>query len=79
MESPPAFERAHRTGKDKKPDGTPKSRTVVFKLYDCKKREAILKTARRIKPRGIHSYEDLAEGNNGEAKRTSSKIKTSKG
>ena len=29
MESPPAIERAHRTGKDKKPDGTPKPRTVV--------------------------------------------------
>lgn len=29
MESPPAIERAHRTGKDKKPDGTSKPRTVV--------------------------------------------------
>ena len=41
MESPPAIERAYRTGKDKKPDGTPQSRTVVFKLYDWKEREAI--------------------------------------
>ena len=41
MESPPANERAYRTGKDKKPDGTPQSRTVVFKLYDWKEREAI--------------------------------------
>ena len=29
MESLPTIERAHRTGKDKKPDGTPKPRTVV--------------------------------------------------
>lgn len=42
MESPPAIERAHRTGKDKKPDGTPKPRTVVCKVYDWKEREAIL-------------------------------------
>ena len=61
MESPPAIERAHRTGKDKKPDGTSKPRTVVCKLYDWKEREAILKAARRIKPHGIHIYEDLAE------------------
>ena len=63
MESPPAIERAHLTGKDKKPDGTPKSKIVVCisKLYDWKEREAILKAARRIKPHGIHIYEDLAE------------------
>ena len=61
MESPPATERAHRTGEDKKPDGTPKPRTVVCKLYDWKEREAIFKAARRIKPHGIHIYEDLAE------------------
>ena len=61
MESPPAIERAHRTGKDKKPDGTPKPRTIVCKLYDWKEREAILKAARRVKPHGIHIYEDLAE------------------
>ena len=54
MESLPTIERAHRTGKDKKPDGTPKPRTVVRKLYDWKEREAILKAARRIKPHGIH-------------------------
>ena len=61
MDSPSAIERAHRTGKGKKPDGTPKPRTVVCKLYDWKEREAILKAARRIKPHGIHIYEDLAE------------------
>ena len=61
MDSPPAIERAHRSGKGKKPDGTPKPRTVVCKLYDWKEREAILKAARRIKPHGIHIYEDLAE------------------
>ena len=61
MDSPPAIERAHRTGKGKKPDGTPKPRTVVCKLYDWKDREAILKAARRIKPQGIHIFEDLAE------------------
>ena len=61
MESTPAIERPHRTGKDEKPDGTPKPRTVVCKLYDWKEREAILKAARRIKPYGIHIYEDLAE------------------
>ena len=61
MDSPPAIECAHRTGKGKKPDGMPKPRTVVCKLYDWKKREAILKAARRIKPHGIHIYEDLAE------------------
>ena len=42
MESPPAIERAHRTGKDKKPDGTPKPRTVVCIVYDWREREAIL-------------------------------------
>ena len=52
LELPPAIERAHRTGKDKKP---------VCKLYDWKEREAILKAARRIKPHGIHIYKDLAE------------------
>ena len=61
MESPPAIERVHRTEKDKKPDGTPKPRTVVCKLYDWKEREAILKAARRNKPHGIHIYKDLAE------------------
>ena len=63
MESPPAIERAHRTRKDKKADGTPKPKTVVCKLYDWKKREAILKAAKRIdiKPHGIHIYEDLPE------------------
>ena len=61
MESPPAIEQAHRTGKDKKPDGTPKPRTIVCKLYNWKEREAILKAAIRVKPHGIHIYEDLAE------------------
>ena len=60
MDIPPAIERARRTGKGKKPDGTPKPRTVVCKLYDWKEKEAILKAARRIKPQGIHIYEDLA-------------------
>lgn len=45
MESPLAIERAHRTGKDKKSDATPKPRTVACKLYDWKEREAILKAA----------------------------------
>ena len=61
MESPSAIARTHRTGKDKKPDGMAKPRTVVCKLYDWKEREAILKAARRIKPHGVHIYEDLAE------------------
>ena len=34
MDSPPAIERAHRTRKDKKPNDTPKLRTVVCKLYN---------------------------------------------
>ena len=50
MDIRPAIDRAHRTGKGKKPDGTPKPRTVVCKLYDWKEREAILEAAKRIKP-----------------------------
>ena len=43
MESLPATEHAHRTRKDKKPDGTPKPRTVVCKLYDWKKEKRSFK------------------------------------
>ena len=50
-----------REFKDKKPDVTPKPRTVVCRLYNWKEREAILKAARRIKPHGIYIDEDLAE------------------
>ena len=61
LESPPTIERAHRTGKGKKPDGTLKARTVVCKLFNWKERETILKAARKIKPCGIYIYGDLAE------------------
>ena len=41
---PPAIERVHRIGKDKKANGTPEPRTVVCKVYDWKAEETILKT-----------------------------------
>ena len=78
MESLPTIERAHRTGKDKKPDGTPKPRTVVRKLYDWKEREAILQAARRIKPHGIHIYEDLAKETMAKRKALLPKLKRAK-
>ena len=39
MESTPAIERAHRTGKDEKPDGTPKPRTVVYVNFTIGRKE----------------------------------------
>ena len=61
FESAPEIEGVHRTGRPRKQDGTPKPRTVVCKFTSYKAKESILKTARRIKPEGIHIFEDLAE------------------
>ncbi|XP_068742255.1 uncharacterized protein [Montipora capricornis] len=55
------IERAHRTGRPTRHDGTPKPRTVVCKFTSYKAKESILKAARRMKPEGIHIFEDLAE------------------
>ena len=78
MDSPPAIERAHQTGKDKKPDGTPKPRTVLCKFYNWKEREAALKAARRIKPHGIHIYEDLPEETMAKQRKLFPKLKQAK-
>ena len=61
FESAPQIERARRTGRPRRHDGTPKSRTVVCKFTSYKVKEAILKKARRIKPEGLDIFEDLAE------------------
>ena len=60
----PEIERAHRVGKSKKPDGSPrkKPRTIVCRFYDWKVREAVLHTVRKVKDRGgLYISEDLAE------------------
>ena len=61
LEPVPEIERAHRTGRPTRHDGTPKPRTVVCKFASYKAKESILKAARRVKPEGIHVFEDLAE------------------
>ena len=61
FESAPEIERAHRTGRARRHDGTPKPRTVVCKFNSYKAKEAILRKARRIKPKGLNIFEDLAE------------------
>lgn len=59
--SVPKIERAHRTGRPRRHDGTSKPRTVVVKFTCYKEKEAILKKARRIRPEGLNIFEDLAE------------------
>ena len=61
FESVPEIERAHRTGRTGRQDGTPKPRTVVCKFTSYKAKEAILKKVRRIKPEVLNIFEDLAE------------------
>lgn len=56
FESVPEIEHVHFTGCPRRQDGTPKPRAVVCKFIGYK-----AKTARRIKPEGIHIFEDLAE------------------
>ena len=41
MESPPAIERAHPTGKDKEPDGTPKPRTIINSTIGRKEKRSL--------------------------------------
>lgn len=62
IESAPEIECAHRTGRPRRHDGTPKLRTVVCMFTSYKAKEAILKKARRIKPEGLKVFEDLAKG-----------------
>ena len=50
FKSVPEIESAHRTGRTRRQDGTPKPRTVVCKFTGYKAKEAILKKARRTKP-----------------------------
>lgn len=61
FESVPEIEHAHFTGCPRRQDGTPKPRAAVCKFIGYKTKDSILKTARRIKPEGIHIFEDLAE------------------
>ena len=61
FESAPEIERAHRTDRPRRHDGTSKPRTVVCKFTSYKAKEAILKKARRIKSEGLNIFEDLAE------------------
>ena len=61
LEPVPEIERAHRAGRPTRHDGTPKPRTVVCKFTSYKAKESILKTARRMKPEGLHIFEDLAK------------------
>lgn len=59
----PSIVRAHRTGSRTNSQGEKrnKPRTVVCKFHDWKQKECILKTAKKIKPKGIYVNEDLAE------------------
>lgn len=61
LEPVPEIEHAHRTGRPTRRDGTPKPRTVVCNFTSYKAKESILKASRRMKPEGIHIFEDLAE------------------
>lgn len=61
LDSAPEIDRAHRTGRPEREDGTSKQRTVVCKFTSYKVKESILRKARRIKPEGIGIFEDLAE------------------
>ena len=56
----PLFEGAHRTGRVRNTDIN-KPRTIICKLYDWKVKEAILRSARAIKPTNIYVSEDFAE------------------
>ena len=58
FESSPENERAHRTGRARRPNGTSKPRRVVCKFTSYKAKEAILKRARRIKPEGLNIFKD---------------------
>ena len=58
FESAPENERAHRTGRARRQDGTSKPRRVVCKFSSYKAKEAIRKRARRIKPEGLNIFED---------------------
>ena len=77
FESAPEIERAHRTGRTGRQDGTPKPRTVVCKFTIYKAKEAILKKVRRIKAEVLYIFEDLAEENKGEKKGTTVSTQTS--
>ena len=56
----PLIERAHQTGRVRNTDIN-KPRTIICKLYDWKVEEAILRSARAIKPTNIYVSEDFAE------------------
>ena len=58
FESSPENERAHRTGRARRQNGTSKPRRVVCKFTSYKAKETILKRARRIKPEGLNIFED---------------------
>ena len=60
------IERAHRVDKRKKVGGKQskeekeKLRTIVCKRKDWKKRESVIREARKVKPKGFYIAEDLA-------------------
>lgn len=56
FEPAPEIERAHRTARTGRQDGTPKPRTVVCKFTSYNAKEAILKKARKIKPKGLNIF-----------------------
>ena len=59
------IERAHRVEKKKENGKLAKQkerpRTIVCKIKDCKQREAVIKEARKVKPRGLYIAEDLSK------------------
>ena len=55
----PLFEGAHRTGRVRYTNIN-KPRTIICKLYDWKVKEAILRSARAIKPANIYVSEEYA-------------------
>ena len=61
LDSALEIDRAHRTGRPARQDGTSKPRTVVCKITSYKVKESILRKARGSKPEGIGIFEDLAE------------------
>ena len=64
LDEEPDIERAHRVGRraNATTGSVRRPRTIVCRLRDWKKKEQIIRSARRIKPPGIFVNEDLAQG-----------------
>lgn len=52
----PEIDRAHRTGRPSRQDGTSKPETVLCKFTSYKAKEAILRKPRMIKPEGLVAW-----------------------